>query len=162
MATSSSALTGPNATNDEKLLQVLRRAWSSPFTTPVVYRTNNGDLPAKIVAVDADALEPYVARVELPDAVEFVTFAADGTRDDDGDLPKLVEVKKTTSIFANIYAPNGSQGNFRTDRETCEETNRGGRRAVLEVVYEGGIPIATILHHDARYIPDGFSATEGQ
>lgn len=131
--------------------------------TAVVYKVDRDiQYPAQIVAVEPAAVEPIAARIDFPEGAEFVIFAADGSRDDDGDFPKLVEIKKTTSIFANIYAPNGSQGNFRTDRETCEETNRGGRRAVLEVVYEGGIPIATILHHDARYLPDGFSATEGQ
>lgn len=41
MATSSSAPIGPNATEDEKLLKVLRRAWSSPFTTRSDYAREN-------------------------------------------------------------------------------------------------------------------------
>lgn len=132
--------------------------------TPVVVRHSDIDeaYKATIIAIAEGTAAPIVVRVEYDDAPEVVCFYQDGSRDNDGLYPKLVELKKNTSIFVNLYTPHGGQGNFRADRETCEDTNRGGRRAVLEVLYEGSIPIAAALHHDARYLPDGFNAVDGE
>lgn len=76
------------------------------FTTDtnVVYRACGGDkYPAKIVAIDNDAMEPIVARVQFPDAVEFVVFAADGSRDDDGSEPQLVAIPDHKVEYLNLF-----------------------------------------------------------
>lgn len=117
--------------------------------TPVVYRFYGGEeYPATILAVSEGVEKPIVIRVDFGngDGAELILLYPDGTRDGDDDFPRLLATPDRTSRFVNIHAPDGSQGIFRSSRAECDATARSGRKAVLEVIFEDGIPVRSIIH----------------